>query len=43
MAYLPIAVALGVGLAGRAYVERNGLVLDDPELSVCRTAGNRHG
>lgn len=23
--------ALGVGLAGRAYVERNGLVVDDPE------------
>jgi solute:Na+ symporter, SSS family len=26
-----LAGALGVGLAGRAYVERNGLVLDDPE------------
>ncbi len=23
--------AIGIGLAGRAYVERNGLVLDDPE------------
>ncbi|WP_435417063.1 sodium/proline symporter PutP [Parerythrobacter aurantius] len=23
--------AIGVGLAGRAYIERNGLVLDDPE------------
>jgi solute:Na+ symporter, SSS family len=26
-----LAGAIGVGLAGRAYVERNGLVLDDPE------------
>ncbi|MFN6934214.1 MAG: sodium/proline symporter PutP [Tsuneonella sp.] len=26
-----LAGATGVGLAGRAYVERNGLVLDDPE------------
>ncbi|TMM50401.1 sodium/proline symporter PutP [Qipengyuania marisflavi] len=26
-----LAGALGVGLAGRAYIERNGLVVDDPE------------
>ena len=26
-----LAGAIGVGLAGRAYVERNGLVLEDPE------------
>ncbi len=28
---IALAGALGVGLAGRAYVERNGLVVDDPE------------
>ena len=33
MTWMAIALigALGVGLAGRAYVERNGLVIDDPE------------
>jgi len=33
MGWMGIALvgALGVGLAGRAYVERNGLVVDDPE------------
>jgi SSS family solute:Na+ symporter len=33
MGWMGIALvgALGLGLAGRAYVERNGLVIDDPE------------
>lgn len=33
MAWMGIALigAIGVGLAGRAYVERNGIILDDPE------------
>lgn len=33
MAWMGVALvgALGIGLAGRAYVERNGLVVDDPE------------
>ncbi|WP_128893132.1 sodium/proline symporter PutP [Erythrobacter sp. HKB08] len=33
MAWMGVALlgALGVGLAGRAYVERNGIVVDDPE------------
>lgn len=33
MAWMGVALlgAVGVGIAGRAYVERNGLVVDDPE------------
>ena len=33
MSWMGVALigAVGVGIAGRAYVERNGLVLDDPE------------
>lgn len=29
--FVCLAGALGIGLAGRAYIERNGLVLEDPE------------